>query len=127
MGRKKGGKNKSKLSDEALAIKQETNIMVNPKEIKKEIRALKKLKIACRAGTKERIDLHRQIKDLKNKLIDFNKPEPEKEPIIAEILKIETERKTIPTFAELFIDLHKYTLTELQKHLDLLTKKGGEK
>ena len=95
------------------------------KEIKSEIRALKKLKLKCRAGSKERLNLGRQIKELKNKMVVLNIPEPLKEPIIIEILRIEAERKSIPTFEELGIDLHKYSIEQLKKHLQKLNKKGG--
>ena len=95
------------------------------KEIKQEVRKLKKLKLACRAGTPERIDLGRKIKALKKQLPDVSTPEPLKEPIISEILRIEAERKSIPTFEQLGIDLHKYSIEQLKKHLQKLNKKGG--
>jgi len=90
------------------------------KELKQEVRKLKKLKLQCRAGTPERLELGRQIKELKNKMVVLNIPEPLKEPIIIEILRIEAERKTIPTFEQLGIDLHKYNLEQLKKHLQKL-------
>ena len=120
MGRKKGSKNKSTLKDEALAIKKDTqvseNSFGNEKDIKREIRKLKKIKLLCRAGSKERIDLHRQIKDFKNKLTNPTIFDPEKDPLIAEILKIEAEQKITPRFKDLKIDLHKYTLKQLEIH-----------
>ena len=95
------------------------------KEIKQRIRALKKLKKVCGVGSKQRKDLNKQIKDLKETLTGLVIPAtPEKEKLIAEILRIETERKSIPTFKQLGIDLNKYTIAELEKHLDLITKKG---
>ena len=124
MGRKKGGKNKSTLKEEALEIKKDTKVSVNlfsnEKDIKREIRKLKKIKLLCRAGSKERIVLHRQIKDLKNKLVNPTIIDPEKDPIIAEILKIEAEQKITPKFKDLKIDLHKYTLKQLEIHLKKL-------
>ena len=95
------------------------------KEIKQEVRALKKLKLACRAGTPERIDLGRKIKALKKQLPDISIPEPLKNPIISEILKIEKERKTIPTFEQLGIKLENYTLEQLKTHLKKLNTKKG--
>jgi hypothetical protein len=95
------------------------------KEIKQEVRALKKLKLACRAGTPERIDLGRKIKALKKQLPDISTPEPLKEPIIADILRIEAERKTIPTFEQLGINLQDYTLEQLKTHLKKLNTKRG--
>ena len=94
------------------------------KEIKQKIRALKKIKKGLRSGTKERLDLGRQIKVLKQQLTEARAtPEPLKEPLIKEILRIEAERKIIPTFEVLGIDLHKYTLKELEKHLKNLNTK----
>jgi hypothetical protein len=119
-GRKKGSKNKSILKNEAIEIKQDI-LFNNPKEIKKYIRALKKLKKVCGVGSPERKDFNKQIKDLKNKLIDQTKPEPEKEELIAEILKVDI------LLGKLDIDLKKFTIKELQKHLDLITKKQGHK
>lgn len=94
------------------------------KEIKSEIRALKKLKLKCRAGSKERLNLGRQIKELKNKMVNLNIPEPLKEPLIKDILKIEAERKIIPTFEQLGINLSIYTIEQLKIHLKKLNKKG---
>jgi hypothetical protein len=86
MGRLKGSKNKTNLSNEALKIKEDNkislNVYGNVKDLKSEIRRLKKIKLECRAGTKERIELHRKIKELKLKLEETKKqapiPEPEK-------------------------------------------------
>jgi predicted transcriptional regulator len=86
--------------------------MIEPKEIKQEIRKLKKLKLQCRPGSKERIDLHRQIKDLKNKLIGINILEPGKEKLIAEILILE------PNFPKDLVNLNKYTIEQLKIHID---------
>jgi len=95
------------------------------KEIKQEVRKLKKLKLACRAGTPERIDLGRKIKALKKQLPDISIPEPEKEKLISEILRIEKERNIKPTFEVLGINLSIYTIEQLKKHLqNLNTKKG---
>jgi hypothetical protein len=120
MVRKKGSKNKSTLKNEAIEIKQDI-LFNNPKEIKKHIRALKKLKKVCGVGSPERNDFNKQIKDLKNKLIDHTIPEPEKDKLIAEILKVDI------LLGKLDIDLKKFTVKELQKHLDLITKKQGHK
>ena len=38
------------------------------KDIKRDIRKLKKIKLACRSGSNERIILHRKIKELKKQL-----------------------------------------------------------
>lgn len=115
MGRKKGSKNKPKTIE---PIEKDNTILPilfgNEKDIKKEIRALKKLKLQCKSGSKERIDLYRKIKELKNKLIDQNKPEPEKDKIIAEILKLDR------VMASIDIDLKKHSIEDLQKYLNKL-------
>jgi L-lactate utilization protein LutB len=82
------------------------------KEIKKEIKRLKRLKLQCKSGCPERIDLHRKIKDLKKQLVGLSTPEPEKETLIIEIKKLD------PLFDILEINLNKFTIAELQKHLD---------
>lgn len=92
---------------------------MNEREIKQRIRALKKLKKVCGVGSKERKDLNRQIKDLKETLTELVTPTtPEKEKLITEILKRDK------LLGKLDINLNKFTLIELQKHLDLITKKG---
>jgi hypothetical protein len=42
--------------------------MTNLKNLKREIRELRKLKLKCRAGTKERLFLHRKLIELKKQL-----------------------------------------------------------
>jgi hypothetical protein len=145
-GRPKGSKNKKTLTEpgnsEAIVkrgrgrprknkaierIDPVINIPLvgNFKDIKKEIRQLRKLKLQCRPGSEERIDLEHKIKALKKQLEGISISEPGKDKIITEILKIEAEQKITPRFADLFIDLHKFTEAELQKHLDIIKKKFG--
>jgi len=120
-GRPKGSKNKPKLQDDELAIKKDNPVLVtlfgNEKEIKKEIRRLKKVKLQCRAGSKERIELHRQIKKLKDDLREIKAVDKDKDPIIKEIQKIDK------TFEIVGIDLKKFTVKELEKHLDKIKEK----
>lgn len=106
-------------SQDIIKVESQEPILtnINEKDIKQEIRQLKKLKLQCRAGSKERIDLYRQIKDLKDKLTAQNKPEPEKDNLISEILKVDI------LLGKLEIDLKKFTISELKKHLDIITKK----
>ena len=124
-GRKKGSKNKPKVI-------KETSLEI--RRIKREIKDIRAKKRLLPRGDKVRIELGRELKVLRQLLKDkkelktniitkINTPEPEKEPIIAEILRIEAERKIIPTFEVLGIDLHKYTLKELEKHLKNLNTK----
>jgi len=120
MSRPKGSKNKNKKSDR-LSIKKDNSLLVNlfgnKKEIKKEIRKLHKLKLKCRAGTPERIKLHRQIKDLKGKLTETNIISPEKEKLIQEIKELE------PDFLTELVNLRQYTNEQLQKHIDTVKRK----
>ena len=92
------------------------------KDIKQKIRELRKLKKQLRSGTPERISLHRQIQALKQQFAEVSIPEPLKEPIIAEILRIEAERKTIPTFEQLGISLSGYSIENLKIHLAKLKR-----
>jgi len=93
-------------------------------EIRKEIKRLKRLKKDLRPGSKERIEIFRKIKDLKQQRAEITAVEPGKERLIAEILRIEAEYNIKPRFEELGIDLHKFSQNELQKHIDKLLKKG---
>jgi len=126
-GRKKGSKNKPKVI-------KETSLEI--RRIKREIKDIRAKKRLLPRGDKVRIELGRELKVLRQLLKDkkelktniitkINTPEPEKEPIIAEILRIEKERNIKPTFEVLGIDLHKYNLEQLKKHLQKLNKKGG--
>jgi len=94
---------------------------MNIKDIKAEIRRLRKLKLQCRPGSVERLDLEHKIKGLKKQLADINTPEPEKAEIIAEILQYEK----ISIFDEVYYN--KFTIKELQKHLDIIKVKRGIK
>jgi len=89
--------------------------MIEPKESKKEIRRLRKLKLQCRPGSAERLELEHKIKDLKKQLAEII-PEPEKDIIIAEILKLDT------LMAKIDIDLKKHSISDLQKYLNKLKK-----
>ena len=87
----------------------------NLKDIKKEIRRLKKIKLQCRAGTKERITLHRQIQELKSQLAERKVGNDGKEAIIKEIKSLE------PSYLKsVEIDLYKFTVEQLQFHLKKL-------
>jgi len=122
-GRPKGSVNKSTLKEEALEIKKDVISLVNEKEVKREIRQLRKLKLKCRAGTQERIDLGRQIKELKAKIETISIIEPEKEPLIAEVLSLQEKYKITPTFDDLEINLNKYTAKQLAKHIECIKRK----
>lgn len=118
-GRPKGSKNKPKeIKKTSLEIKR----------IKKEIKDLKAKKLSLPSGSRERIELHRKIKETKvlltqKKEIKTQKENlynnPEKDKLIQEIKKLD------PLFVILKIDLKKFTVEQLQYHLD--KKKRGLK
>ena len=87
------------------------------KDIKKEIKQIKKLKLKRRAGSKERIDLHRQIKELKTKLSSVV-IDPKKKALIEELLKKDK------LLSELEIDMNKFTIEQLEFHLKKLERKN---
>jgi hypothetical protein len=93
--------------------------MIEPKEIKAEIRRLRKVKLQCKAGTKERLELGRKIKDLKKQLTEITAVEPGKEKLITEILVLE------PGFPQDLVNLNKFTEKELQKHIECIKRKRG--
>jgi hypothetical protein len=130
-GRPKGSKNKKTLleagsliekSDE-IEIKKDNSLLVNlfgdKKEIKKEIRSLKKLKLQCRPGTAERLDLEHKIKDLKGQILKVDEVEPGKDKLIKRIKELD------PLFEKLEINLNKFSEVELQIHLDKLESRKG--
>lgn len=153
MGRKKGSKNKktlAKLDNNEPIIKRgrgrpkgskgkpkeikETSLEI--KRIKKEIKDLRAEKLSLPAGDKKRIELHRKIKEMKllltekkeikaDKIIEITQANTEKEPLIAEILSLQEQYKITPTFETLGIDLHKYTVKQLQKHIECIKIKRG--
>ena len=98
------------------------------RRLRKEIKDIKAKKLLLPKGNEDRIKLGRQLKGLKqelkdlkavkiSKVIELNTPEPAKDKLIADILKIEAEQKTIPRFEDLGIDLHIYTIEQLAIHL----------
>lgn len=144
MSRPKGSKNKktlAKLNDEPVikrgrgrprkikeVISEPRPEPVNissgkEKEIKQEIRRLKKSKRDFKTNSNERKEIKKKILELKRKLVEKQVVNSEKDPMILEILKAEKEQKITPTFETLGIDLHKYTLEQLKIHLKNLTDK----
>jgi hypothetical protein len=84
---------------------------MDEKDIKQQIRAFKKLKRACRAGSAERLQIHHKIKELQALLTKRADDSKEKEPIIKEILKYDK------LLGKLDIDLRKFSIKELETHL----------
>jgi ribosomal protein L29 len=118
-GRPKGSKNKpGEIKETALEIRR----------IKREIKDLRAKKLLLPSGNPERIKLGRELKELRrelkekkvfkvNKIAEITETNSEKEPIIAEILKLDK------VMANIEIDLKKHSVEDLQKYLDKLKRK----
>jgi len=90
---------------------------MNILDIKLSIKRLKKLKKDLRPNSKERIEIFRQIKALKKQLANITIPDPAKEKLIAEILRLE------PNFPKDLVNLAKFTLEQLRLHIDRVKNK----
>ena len=86
------------------------------KEIKSEIRRLRRFKLKCRSGSPERLDLCHKIKELQEQLRDITVVDKDKQPLIDELNRLD------PLFKRLEIDLNKFTVEQLKKHLKKLQK-----
>jgi hypothetical protein len=84
-------------------------------ELKKEISKLRKLKNTMQPGSKDRIELGRKIKLMKEELTEKQVITDEKQKIIDELMRIE------PTLS--MVDLAQYPLELLQKSLVIRKKK----
>ena len=93
--------------------------MNTAKELKKEIRKLRKLKNQMQPGSKERLGLGKKIKELQAQNEKAQAQNAGKAEIIAEILGQDK------LMAQLDIDLNKHTVEDLQKYLNKLKKNGG--
>jgi len=89
------------------------------KEIKKEIKRLRRLKLACRSRSPERIALHRQIKALKEQLKGISIIDKDKEKLIQEIYRLD------PLIKKMEMNLSQYSIKELQKHIECIKRKRG--
>jgi hypothetical protein len=125
MGRRKGNKNKIKDTD-----KEEI------KKLKKEIKDLRAKKLLLPGGNQERIELGRELKKLKQllkeqkkikaeKTIEIIQANTDKSPLVAEILSLQEHYKITPTFETLGIDLYKYPIENLKKHIECIKRKRG--
>jgi len=122
-GRPKGSKNKPR---EIKETSQEI------KRIRAEIKDLKAKKRLLPKGNADRIKLHREMQELKKLLVNKKEAktelikdikDPDKDPIIAEILKLEKKLKIVPTFEDIGIDLHIHSIKDLNIHLEKLKAK----
>ena len=88
------------------------------KEIKRKIRALRKIKKSSRKKTALRREMNRKIRELKNLSHKNNEPmTPEKQALIDKILSIR----------EYHIDLSQHTIEALKHHLNKLLEKKNDK
>lgn len=94
--------------------------MRTDKEIKQEIKRLRRLKLKCRAGTEERLELEHTIKTLKADVIKLNTIDTDKAGLIKDIL---AKDKMI---TELGINLNKFSVKELEIHLQKLNNKRAK-
>lgn len=96
------------------------------KELKHEIKELKKLKLQLRPGSKERIEIHRKIKELKKELSikvnllfqrvkESNKCYNERRDIILELTKLDKLSALVIKADNSFWD--KYNTEQLKEHL----------
>lgn len=92
--------------------------MYDEKEIKRQVRELRKLKNKSRIKTDLRRDLNGRIRELKKKQKDLYNMTPEKKELIEKIYKARPEYKKIR------MDLRKFTIKELRKHWETKCKNG---
>lgn len=91
------------------------------KDIRRQIRALRKLKRDTQKKSDARHELNRQIRELKRKIENELSTEniaPEKLSLIKEIYERE------PLLKKVNVNLNKFTVAQLQKHLDRIKDKG---
>jgi len=115
------GRPKKVLQDDDLVIKKDNTLLTalfgNSKEVKQKIRALRKIKKDLKPGSKERIDIGRQIKELKKSLEGMAVSDKGKEAVIKELKSLD------PLIEQIQMDLNKFTLEQLKKHLENLKAK----
>ncbi len=85
---------------------------MNIREIKRHIRLLNRLKLDTKVKSKARREINKKIRNLKKKLVC--KISPEKAEIIAKINAIYLHHN----------NLNKFTMEQLQYHLNKLKEKG---
>lgn len=111
MSRRKGSKNKKTL----MRVKTKSSL----NNLKNEIKELREKKNQLKAGSKERLSLHRRIKDLEKKLITKDQKSSEKQYIIDKILKIKPQKNW-------HIDLYKHSIEDLEKHYNKINKRDNK-
>lgn len=116
----KRGRGRPRKSIQTQTTEKPAEITGNKKNIDLEIKKLKRLKLKCRAGSQERIDLHRQIKELKTKINNIQDSiTPEKLELIKKI-----EAKKPSYYKDLNIDLTVYSMEQLTDHYKRILERG---
>lgn len=118
MEKRKRGRPKGSLGKKKLQTVQETAVPLNIKDVKSQIRMLRKIKKDTHKGSEERHDLCRRIRELRKQLIPYTKEiSPAKQKLIDEILKKR------PEYNILGMNLTLYTEEQLIKHLEYIQNK----
>jgi len=94
---------------------------MNEKEIKRQIRALRKLKKDLQKKSEARRDVNRQIRGLKKRLDALTSLEgvdPEKMTLIKEIYERE------PLLKKVSVDLTRFTIDQLRLHIERIKTSG---
>jgi len=86
-------------------------------ELKKQISKLRKLKNQMQKGSKERIELHHKIKEMKSQLKQKQVQDKDKQIYIDQLIEIE------PTFS--LVDLSQYATEQLKKTIEKRKRCGG--
>ena len=116
MGRLKGSKNKPKIQE------AEKPIPLDIREVKRQIRLLRKIKKDTHKRSEERRELSRKIRDLKKRLLPIlQEVLPEKQKLIDEIIAFNTKYR--PYLLEIGLNYTQYTIEKLQKHIEYLKAK----
>jgi uncharacterized protein with von Willebrand factor type A (vWA) domain len=117
-GRPKGSKNKPKIK----IVAEEKAIPLDIREVKRQIRMLRKIKRDTHKGSDDRHELCRKIRELRKQLIPIQaETTPEKQALIDEI--IDFNKKYRPYLLEIGLNFTKYSIEKLQKHLEYLKAK----
>jgi uncharacterized protein with von Willebrand factor type A (vWA) domain len=116
-GRPKGSKGKTKIQQ-----RTEQAVPLDLKEVKRQIRMLRKIKKNTHKGSDDRHDLCRKIRELQKQLIPAcTEVTPEKQLLIDEIIAFNTKYR--PYLLEIGLNFTDYSVETLRKHLEYLKYK----
>jgi hypothetical protein len=99
-GRPKGSFKKKDILPEVETKKDNPILFGNIKDLKRQIRELRKIKLQCRAGSSERIELHRKMIALKKQLKEVKEIKPQN------ITPLEFKRKERPQEPQFIEEKH---------------------